>query len=142
MTPADNKRAIQRFVEETLNRKNPDAVEQLVVADFVEHVPFPGQGPGRAGLKDAVRMLLTAFPDLTWTTEEQVAEGDKVVSRFRWAGTHRGAFLGIPPTHRRVAVWGIVIDVVTEGQLAESRILMDTMGLLQQLGAVPAPGGA
>jgi hypothetical protein len=74
--------------------------------------------------------------------DEQVAEGERVVSRFTWTGTHRGSFLGILPTGKRVKVWGVVIDVVRDGQLSESRIIMDTFGLLQQLGAIPAADGA
>ena len=84
-------------------------------------------------------MFLSAFPDIQWIVDEQIAEGEKVVSRFTWTGTHRGEFLGIPPTGKRVKVWGVVMDVVRDGMLSESRIIMDTMGLLQQLDAIPAP---
>lgn len=77
------------------------------------------------------------------TLDDQIAEGDKVVSRLTWTGTHSGEFLGIPPTKKRVKVWGMVIDVVRDGRFSESRIIiMDTLGLLQQLGAIPAPGEA
>jgi predicted ester cyclase len=68
------------------------------VEDFVEHVPFPGQGPGREGLRYAAATYLSAFPDMEWSLEEQIAEGEKVVSRFTMSGTQRGVFLGIPPT--------------------------------------------
>ena len=139
MTLEENKRFMRHFVDEAINRKNLDAIDKLVVPDFIEHVPLPGQGPGRDGLKGAIGMFLTAFPDLAWTTDEQIAEGDKVVSRFTWTGTHRGEFLGIPPTQRSVTVWGVVIDVVKQGKFAESRIIMDTMGLMQQLGVLPRP---
>ena len=139
MTPEENKQFMKYFVDETINRKNLDAIDEMVLPNFVEHVPLPGQGPGRDGLKHAIGMFLTAFPDLTWTTDEQIAEGDKVVSRFTWTGTHRGEFLGIPPTQRNVTVWGVVIDVVREGKFSESRIIMDTMGLMQQLGVIPGP---
>lgn len=114
---------------------------ELVAEDFVERVPFPGQGPGRDGLRHAIGIFLTAFPDIQWLLDEQVAEGETVVSRFTWTGTHRGEFLGIPPTGKPVKVWGVVMDVVRDGMLRESRIIMDTLGLLQQLGAIPAPGG-
>ena len=67
---------------------------------------------------------------------------EKIVSQFTWTGTHRGEFLGIPPTGKPVRVWGVVMDVVKDGRLSESRIIMDTLGLLQQLGAVPEPKGA
>jgi steroid delta-isomerase-like uncharacterized protein len=142
MTSEENKQFIQRFVEETINRKNLDAIDELVAENFIEHVPFPGQGPGRDGLRHAIGTLLHAFPDMHWTLDEQIGEGDKVVSRFRWTGTQHGEFLGIPPSGRSVTVWGVVMDLVRDGVLSESRIIMDTVGLLQQLGAIPAPGKA
>ena len=86
-------------------------------------------------------MFLSAFPDIQWSLDEQIAEGEKTVSRFAWTGTHRGEFLGIPPTGKPVRVWGVVMDVVKDGRLSESRIIMDTLGLLQQLGAIPARRG-
>ncbi len=141
MTPEENKRFMQRFVQETINQKNLDALDELVAEDFVEHVPFPGQGPGREGLRYAIATLLSAFPDMEWTVEEQIAEGQKVVSRFTMSGTHRGEFLGIAPTGKPVQVWGVVIDVVREGKFAESRIIMDMLGLMGQIGALPPPPG-
>jgi steroid delta-isomerase-like uncharacterized protein len=137
MTLEENKAFMRRFMDEALNQKNLNALDTLVAEDFVEQVPFPGQGPGREGLRDAVAAFISAFPDMHWTIQEQIAEGEKVVTRFTMSGTHQGVFLGIPPTGRSVQVWGIVIDVVREGWFAESRILLDTLGLLQQLGAVP-----
>ena len=68
-----------------------------------------------------------------------VGEGEKAVSPFSWTGTHRGEFLGIPPTGKSVKVWGVVMNLVRDGVLSESRIIMDTLGLLKQLGAIPAP---
>jgi steroid delta-isomerase-like uncharacterized protein len=138
MNPQQNKLFVGRFVEEVLNNKKLDSINELVAEDFVERVPFPGQGPGREGLKHAIDLFLSAFPDIQWTLDEQIAEGEVVVSRFTWTGTHRGEFLGIPPSGKRVKVWGLVMDVVTDGRLSQSRIIMDTLGLLQQLGAIPA----
>ena len=135
----DNKRFMRQFVEETINKKNLDAIDELVAEDFVEHVPFPGQCPGREGLRHVLATFLSAFPDIRWTLEEQIAEGEKVVSRFTMTGTHRGDFLGIPPTGKSVNIWGVVIDVVRDGKFAESRIIMDTLGLMQQLGVIPMP---
>jgi predicted ester cyclase len=83
--------------------------------------------------------MRAAFPDLRWVLDEVVAEGDKVVSRFTWTGTHRATFLGIPPTGRKVTVKGVVIDRLAEGKMADSRILMDSLGLMQQLGVLPTP---
>ncbi|MCW3097567.1 MAG: hypothetical protein JWL77_3185 [Chthonomonadaceae bacterium] len=138
MTTEENKRVIQRFIDEALNRKNLDSLETLVAEDFVEQVPFPGQGPGREGLRDTLRAFIVAFPDMHWAIEEQIAEGENVVTRFTMSGTHQGAFLGMLPTGKAVKVWGIVMDVVREGRMAESRILMDTIGLMQQLSESPS----
>jgi len=133
----DNKQFMRRFVEEAINQKNLDALNELVAEDFVEHIPFPGQGPGREGLRQVLSAFISAFPDIRWTLEEQIAEGEKVVSRFTMTGTHRGEFLGIPPTGKSVNIWGVVIDVVRSGKFSESRIIMDTLGLMQQLGTIP-----
>ena len=107
---------------------------------FNEQVPFPGQEPRREGLKFCLNAMLTGFPEMNLTVHEQIAEGDKVVTRFTWTGTHKGEFMGIPPTNKRVEVWGVVIDVVRNKLFSESRIIMDTIGLLQQLGVMPQPG--
>ena len=137
MTPESNKQLLRRFVDEVINARDLAAIDRLAASEFVEHVPLPELGPGREGLRDAIGTFLAAFPDLRWRIEQQVAEGDTVVSRFTWTGTHRGPFLGVSPTGEPVQVWGAVIDVVRNGLLAESRIIMDTLGLMRQLGAIP-----
>lgn len=109
--------------------------------DIVEEVPFPGQGPGLAGLMETVVALRTAFPDMRWRVDEQIAEDQRVLTRFVWEGTHRGNFLGMPATGRAVSVWGMVIDQFDGAKVRSTRILMDTMGLMQQLGALPGPPG-
>ena len=106
---------------------------------MVEQVPLPGQGPGLAGLKDVLRGMRAAFPDMHWTVEEQIAEGDKVATRFEWTGTHRGEFLGVPATGRAVTVWGVVIDRLEGGKIKDTRIIMDSLGLILQLGVFPPP---
>ena len=78
-----------------------------------------------------------AFPDLHFSVEEQIAEGDKVLTRFEWTGTHQGEFLGVPATGRHVKVWGMVIDRLVNGRIKETRIIMDTLGLMAQLGVFP-----
>jgi steroid delta-isomerase-like uncharacterized protein len=120
-----------------LHEKFKQPLNELVAEDFVEHIPFPGQGPGREGLRQVLSAFISAFPDIWWTLEEQIAEGEKVVSRFTMTGTHRGEFLGIPPTGKSVNIWGVVVDVVRNGKFSESRIIMDTLGLMQQLGTIP-----
>jgi len=137
MQSEENKKFMNHFIEEVINNKNLKAADDIVAEDFIEHIPFPGQGPGREGLKDVLQFMFTGFPDMKWTVLEQIAEGDKVVTRFSWTGTHKGEFMGIPPTGKSVEVWGVVIDVVRNNLFAESRIIMDTVSLLQQLGVMP-----
>jgi steroid delta-isomerase-like uncharacterized protein len=137
MTVADNKAVISMFVEEVINQGRLDRADDLVVEDFVELDPLPGQRQGREGLKEMIGQMRTAFPDIHWVMNEMVAEDDKVVSRFTWSGTHRGEFLGIPATGRVVKVNGVVIDRLAAGKMADSRILMDTMSMMQQLGVLP-----
>jgi steroid delta-isomerase-like uncharacterized protein len=132
-----NKTIIRQFIDETLNKGDIEAAEKFVAKDVIEQVPFPGQGPGIEGLKDVLAGMRAAFPDMHWTVQEQIAEGDKVVSRFEWTGTHRGPFLGVEPTGRPVQVWGIVIDRLQDGKIKNTCILMDALGLMAQLGVFP-----
>ncbi len=135
----DNSAIIRGFIEETINQGQIDSAARFVWEDVVEQVPFPGQGPGVEGLKDVLRGLRAAFPDMHWSIEEQIAEGDKVLTRFEWTGTHRGEFFGVPATGRPVKVWGMVIDRLEEGRIKETRIIMDALGMMMQLGVFP-PG--
>lgn len=135
---AGSSAVVERFVEEAINKGRLDVMDEIVALDFVELDPLPGQRQGREGLKEVIAMMRAAFPDIHWVTEETVEQGEKVVSRFTWTGTHRGEFLGIPATGKSVSVKGVVIDRVVAGKMTDSRILMDTFGMLQQLGAVPA----
>jgi steroid delta-isomerase-like uncharacterized protein len=137
----DNATIVRRFADEVITGGDIDSAGRFVWEDVVEQVPLPGQGPGLEGLKDILRAMRAGFPDLVFSTEEQIAEGDKVASRFEWTGTHRGEFLGIPATGRFVRVWGIVIDRLEEGRIKETRIIMDTLGLMVQLGVFPPPKG-
>jgi steroid delta-isomerase-like uncharacterized protein len=127
------------FVDEVINKGDFEAANLFVWEDVVEHVPFPGQGPGLDGLKDVLRGMRAGFPDLLFSIKEQISEGEKVLSRFEWTGTHRAEFLGVPATGRPVKVWGMVIDRLQDGKIKETRILMDTLGLMMQLGVIPPP---
>jgi steroid delta-isomerase-like uncharacterized protein len=134
-----NGNIVRQFIEEVLNQGKVDAAGQFFWEDMVEQVPLPGQGPGLEGLKDSLRGLRAAFPDMHWVVQEQIAEGNKVLSRFEWTGTHRGRFLGVPATNRPVTVWGMVIDRFEGEKNKDTRIIMDTLGLMMQLGVVPPP---
>jgi steroid delta-isomerase-like uncharacterized protein len=135
----DNRELVRQFIEEVLNQGNIDASGKYFHQDMVEQVPLPGQGPGRDGLKTILRGMRAAFPDMHWKVEEQIAEGEKVLTRFEWTGTHRGPFMGIPATSRPVKVWGIVVDRFESGKIKDTRIIMDTMGMMMQLGVIPPP---
>lgn len=124
---------IREFIERVLNQGDIEATTNYFWPDVVEEVPLPGQGPGLAGLKEVLRGLRTSFPDLKWVVEEQIEEGDTVVTRFTWTGTHQGPFLGISPTGRFVSVWGMVIDHFRGEKVASTRIIMDSLGLVTQL---------
>ncbi len=137
----ENAEIVRGFIDEVLNQNRIDAAGDYFWDDMIEQAPFPGQGPGLAGLQDVLRQLRVAFPDMHWTIEEQLVDGDRVLTRFEWQGTHRGVFLGIPATDRPARVWGMVIDRVQEGKIKETRIIMDMLGLMMQLGVVAPPAG-
>jgi steroid delta-isomerase-like uncharacterized protein len=139
LTTQENAALVCRFVKEVITQGDINSAARFVWEDVVEQVPFPGQGPGLEGLKDVLRGMRSAFPDLDFSIEEQISERDKVASRFEWTGTHTGQFLGVPATGRKVRVWGIVIDRLEEGRIKETRIIMDTLGLMIQLGVFPPP---
>ena len=103
---------------------------------MVEQVPLPAQGLGLEGFEDLFTCpACRPRSDIHWSIEEQIAEGDKVMTRFERTATHRAEFLGVPATGRPVKVWGMVIDRLQDGKIKDTRILMDTMGLMMQLGA-------
>jgi steroid delta-isomerase-like uncharacterized protein len=135
MDAEGNKRVVAGFIEEVLNGRRLEAAGDYVADDVVEQAPFPGQGPGLAGLKDVLRGLFAVFPDMRWIIEEQIAEGDKVLTRFIWTGTQSLEFLGVAATGRSVSVWGMVVDRIEDGRIKDTRILMDLLGLMQQLRA-------
>ena len=137
MSESGNSVVVQRFLEEVINQGRLEQADEIVAEDFVELDPLPGQRQGREGLKEVVGMLRTAFPDMHWVVDEMIAEGEKVVTRFTWTGTQQGTFMGIPATGKNVVVKGVVIDRIVGGMMTDSRILMDTMGMMQQLGVIP-----
>ena len=135
----DNSAIVRRFVEETINQGRIESAGQFVWEDVIEQVPFPGQGPGLEGLKDVLRGMQAAFRGFHFSIEEQIADGDKVVTRFEWTGTHQAEFLGVPATGRPVKVWGMVIDRLEAGRIKDTRIIMDTLGLMVQFGVFRPP---
>lgn len=128
-----NKDRVRGFIEHVINTQNLAVAGDYVANDVVELEPFPGQGPGLDGLKGVLHGLFTAFPDMHWTIEEQIGEGDKVLTRFVWTGTHTAEFIGVAATGRAVSVWGMVIDRLENGRVQDTRILIDAFGLFHQL---------
>ncbi len=135
----DNKALNRRFVEEIINQGNIEAIDELIDPGVVDHAAPPGFPTGREGAKQFVAIVRSAFPDLHHTIEDLIAEGDKVVMRSTWSGTHQGEFMGIPATGRRVTVSGIDISRCADGRMVEHWEQFDALGLMQQLGAVPPP---
>ncbi len=135
----DNKALNRRFVEEVINQGNIEAIDELIDPGVVDHSAPEGFPTGREGAKQFAAMMRSAFPDLHLTIEDMIAEGDKVVMRSTWSGTHQGEFMGIPATGRRVTVSAIDISRVADGRMVEHWEQFDALGLMQQLGAVPPP---
>jgi steroid delta-isomerase-like uncharacterized protein len=127
-------------VEEAINRGNIKVIDELLSSDFVEHEELPpGIPPGREAPKAMFAMLRSAFPDLKATIEHLIAEGDEVVMHMTWTGTHKGEFMGIPPTGKSISINVIDILGIAEGKFVEHWGVMDSMAMMQQLGVVPAP---
>ena len=130
---------MRRFYE-GISKGNLAIVEELVAADLVEHSPFvPGQAPGRQGTSELFTMIHAALPDLRITVEDMVAEGDKVVARGTFSGPHKGEFTGIAPTGKHITIGMIEILRIVGGKLVEHWNVVDSLGMMQQLGVVPPP---
>jgi len=143
MSSEDNKAIVRRFFEEVLNEKRLDRADELVAPDYLDHDAVPGQGPGLEGARQQRwARYFAAIPDLHTTIDDLVAEGDKVVVRYTGEGTQQGELLGIPPTGKRFRFSGICIIRLAEGKIAENWEQDDLLGLMQQLGVLPAPGSA
>ncbi len=138
----ENKTVVRRFVEEVQSQHRFDLLDELFDPDYLDYaVPVgmpPAQGTGY--FKQFYTTMLRALPDARATIHDQIAEGDKVTTRKTFHGTHRGEFMGIPPTGKAVELLIIDIFRVTGGKLSEHWGAWDNLSLLQQLGAMPAPG--
>jgi steroid delta-isomerase-like uncharacterized protein len=134
MSSEENKAIERRFKEAVWDRHDPDAADEFVDPDVEEHNSLLGAGHGREGYKRVMRMAFSAFPDAELTHEDLIAEGDKVVERWTMRGTHRGEFMGVPPTNKQVTVAGIDIYRYKDGKRVETWSQFDGLGLLRQLG--------
>ena len=138
MSAEENKSVSRRVADEIFSGGNLDLADELYAPDYVLHDPMlPEDLYGPEGLKRYAAMTLGAFPDARVTVEDQVAEGDKVVSRWTAAGTHTGDLMGIPPTGRRIEVSGITINRFSGGKIAEDWYQSDDLEMMRQLGVMP-----
>jgi steroid delta-isomerase-like uncharacterized protein len=140
MSAEQNKALTVRFVEQLFNRGNLSIVGEIFAPDFIEREQLPPGIPADAeGVKVLTTLLRSAFPDFKATIDDILAEGDKVVIRMTWSGTQKGEFMGVPATGKRVSFGVIDIIRITNGKVVEHWGQMDSMSLMQQLGAIPAP---
>jgi steroid delta-isomerase-like uncharacterized protein len=143
MSTQENKTTVRRFLEESLGEGKPELVEDLLDPHFVRYDPYieAGEVRGTQTVKENIVWFANAFPDLSCTVEDQVAEGDEVVSRWTLRGTHQGEFFGVPASGKRVEISGIQIDRFDEesGKIVEEWAEFGLLGAMRQMGAIPEP---
>jgi steroid delta-isomerase-like uncharacterized protein len=145
MSTEQNKATSRRWYLEIFNQGKLDLADEINTADYTNHdlyAPPGGFGRGPQATKNVVTLYRSAFPDVRFTIEDQIAEGDKVVTRWTASGTNTGSLNGMPPTGNKAIVVGISFERYENGKLAETQLNFDMMGLLQQLGVIPIPGAA
>jgi len=139
----ENKAHYRRTFEEVFNQGNLALVDELVAPDFLDHEVPPGMNNrGPDSTRQLVTMLRTAFPDLHFMIEDLVAEGDTVAGRVTMSGTHLGPFQGIPPTGRSFQQAQMYFVRFRDGKAIEHRAVRDELGMMRQLGVLPAPANA
>ena len=140
MSTEANKKVLRRFFEELFNTGDLSVADEIVALNYVNHNTIPGEPYGREGLKFFVTLLRTAFPDIHFTIDDQIAEGDKVATRLHFTGTHQGKFASVPATGKSVTATAINVQRMADGQIQETWLDWDALGLMHQLGAIPEPG--
>ncbi len=140
MSIESNKSLVRRFYEE-IDKGNLDAMDELVAVDYVDHSPppFPGLLPGREGLKQGFKIFWEATPG-SHQIEDQIAEGDRVVTRLLCIGKHEGDLPGAPRTGHDLKMTSITIHRIADDKLVEKWAEKDVVGFLQQIGVIPSPG--
>lgn len=140
-TEDDLKALVTRFHDEVWENGNFDVLEELLAADYVEHNPaIPYEVRGREAYRENVEMFRTAFPDLTFEQEDVLVDGEKVVTRQTVSGMHEGPFMDADPTGETVEASGIAIWRIEDGQISETWVQADILGMMQQIGLVPEMG--
>jgi len=141
---AENKALTRRIFEEVFSEGKLALIEQVAASDYSAHDPTSPPVQGHEGFRQFVTVYRTAFPDLRVKVEDQIADGDRVATRWLASGTHTGPLASpggdIPPTGKRSNVTGITISRIAGGKVVEEWHNWDTLGMMQQLGLAPAPG--
>lgn len=137
MSLEQNKAVVRRLIEEDLNTNNRDIADEIFAVDFVDHTNPPQWKYGLESHKQVVAYFRNAFPDVRWTIVDMIAEGDKVMARLVYRGTHKGDFFGIPATGKQIEVPGTHLLRIANGKIAEHWGNDDDLGLMRQLGIVP-----
>jgi predicted ester cyclase len=136
MSTEANKALVRRWAEEVLNQGNLNMIDECFAANYVDHSNPADWPPGRAGHKQIVALYQAAFPDFHYTIEHEIAEGDLVVVRGTYHGTHERTFFGIAPTGVRMTTTGMHLFRTTSGKIAEHWCNNDDLGVMRQLGVV------
>jgi steroid delta-isomerase-like uncharacterized protein len=139
MTTTDLRAVTRRFYDEVFTEGNLDAIDELAHDDFVEHEEMPGLPPTKEGVRLFASAMLEAFPDLTVSVEDIIVEDNKAASRVRFSGTHRGEFMGIPPTNKKFDVQAIDIMAYRDGKATDHWGITDQMAMMTQLGVIEEP---
>ena len=135
---SDQNKAISRRVfEEIISQGNLSLVDEIFASNYVDHDPANPDVSGPDGFKLLVSKYRSAFPDLRLTVNDVVAEGDKVVARWTWSGTHEGDLEGVPPTGKKMGGEEITISRLSGGKVEEDWANWDALDLMRQLGVVP-----
>jgi steroid delta-isomerase-like uncharacterized protein len=140
MGTQENKQLSRRFLDEVINGGNVGLVDELTAPDFMEHQTPPGMPPTREGLKTGLTSFRAAFPDLHYTTQDEIAERDRVVTRATAHGTMKSDFAGMPASGKSATWEEIHITRYRDGKAVEHRGVVDQLGMMTQLGFVEAPG--
>jgi steroid delta-isomerase-like uncharacterized protein len=139
MTAVEMKNLPRRFRDEVCSKGNMDVADEIFAADYVNHDPLDSwDPPGPEGVKRLFTLYREAFPDLEYSIEDQIVEGDKVVTRWRAWGTHTGNLGAVPPTGLRATTDGITIDRIAAGKIAESWVTWNALGFFRELGLAPS----
>ena len=136
----DIKHTAERIPLEVMNTGSFGLLDELLAPEFVDHSPRPGVAPTREGLKQSAMALRTAFPDIRYSIDDAIMCGDQIVHRLTASGTMTGELNGIPATGKRASWTEIHIGRGVNGRLTEHWAVVDQLGMLVQLGIVPAPG--